>query len=76
MSVSFTRCKNCRFWEHHINMRGKEWHTCERSKWVDETEEIGDTDLAFFAHSADDHGLDAGIKTGPEFGCVLGEPPK
>lgn len=72
--MTMIRCKNCRFWEHHVDVRNKEWHTCEMISWVEREEKIGDTGFAIYATAADDHGLDAGLKTGPEFGCVLGQP--
>lgn len=63
-------CKDCKYWEAHIDMRNKQWNSCEAARWVDFDEQIGDTDLAVYADAIDDSGLQCGIKTGPMFGCV------
>lgn len=63
-------CKDCRYWEFHHDTRGRKWHTCEAANWVNRDDQIDDSDIAYYADALDDSGLDAGIKTGPMFGCV------
>ena len=63
-------CKDCKHWESHIDTRNRSWHTCEAANWVERDSKIGDDDLAIYADANDDSGLDAGLKTGPMFGCV------
>lgn len=63
-------CKDCRYWESHIDMRGRSWNTCEVASWVSRTDTIADNSIAIYADASDDTGLDAGIKTGPLFGCI------
>lgn len=68
-------CKDCRHWEHHIDMRGKRWSTCNAVEWVAYDASIDERGSAIFADAHDDSGLDAGLKTGPMFGCVQFQPP-
>lgn len=63
-------CKNCKYWDSHTDMRGKSWNTCEVAAWVDRAAVIADNAIAIYADASDDSGLDAGIKTGPMFGCI------
>lgn len=63
-------CKDCRFWESHTDMRNKSWNTCEAADWVDRGQKIADDGLAIYADASDDSGLEAGMKTGPMFGCI------
>ena len=67
-------CKDCNYWDSHVDTRNKSWHTCEASDWVERDATIGDEDLAVYASATDDTGLDAGLKTGPMFGCVKFQP--
>ncbi|NUX58681.1 hypothetical protein [Paraburkholderia youngii] len=64
------RCKDCKYWESHTDMRNKSWQTCEAPQWVDYAAKIGDADFAIYADASDDTGLQAGLKTGPMFGCI------
>jgi hypothetical protein len=63
-------CGDCKYWENHTDMWNKSWNTCEAAKWVDRDEKIGENEFAVYADCADDHGLNAGLKTGPMFGCI------
>ncbi len=63
-------CKNCKYWEAHLDTRNRDWHTCEAPAWVEYHAPIGEADFAIFADAHDDSGLMAGLKTGPLFGCV------
>jgi len=63
-------CKDCRHWEHHHDMRNKKWSTCNSVDWVGYDQSIDDCDAAIYADASDDSGLEAGLKTGPMFGCV------
>ena len=59
-------CKNCKFWGEYYY----EGNTlCNYAKWVEKTDNIKEDDFAYFATASDDYDLDAGIKTGPLFGC-------
>ena len=64
------RCKDCHYWEGHIDVLGREWHTCERVDWVDRDTPPGKDEAAIYAEASDDYGLMAGLLTGPEFGCT------
>ena len=55
-------CMHCRNWD-------IDDQTC-RVDWVDQGADIGQADMAIYASASDDHGLVAGLKTGPMFGCV------
>ncbi len=59
-------CKDCRHWWQH----GNEWNTCNAVDWVAFDEPIDASIAAIYADAHDDSGLDAGLKTGPMFGCV------
>lgn len=72
--MTMIRCKNCRFWKHHTDQWNNSWNACGMVAWVGRNEKIEETGFALYADASDDTGLDAGLKTGPEFGCVLGEP--
>lgn len=63
-------CKDCKYWETHVDDWNKQWTTCEAVSWVDYAEKIPEDGLAIYADANDDSGLDAGLKTGPMFGCV------
>ena len=63
-------CKDCRWWQHHTDVYNKSWADCAAADWVDRDSRIGDADMAVYAEASDDHGLNAGLKTGPMFGCV------
>lgn len=62
-------CKDCKFWEFRVDMYNKSWNTCEAVAWVDYDSRIGDDSFAIYASASDDSGLEAGLKTGPMFGC-------
>lgn len=63
-------CKDCKHWESHSDVRNRAWHTCSAADWVERGTEIGEDGLAIYADATDDSGLDAGLRTGPMFGCV------
>lgn len=63
-------CKDCLHWEHHIDMRNKQWSTCSSVDWVAVDATIDERVAAIYADACDDSGLDAGLKTGPMFGCI------
>jgi|GEM_PF-2895864 len=63
-------CKDCKHWESHEDFRGKQWTTCEAPDWLGIADKISADGLAIFADASDDTGLNAGLKTGPMFGCV------
>ena len=58
------RCKNCRFYTPSVRI-------CARAEWKDMDVPVQEDTLTFYAHASDEQGLDAGIRPGPEFGCVL-----
>jgi hypothetical protein len=51
-------------------MRNKTWNTCEVVAWVGYSDKIADDAVAIYADANDDSGLEAGMKTGPMFGCI------
>ena len=61
-------CKDCIYWDKALGH--KNWNTCNLPDWVEYNEKIGDDEIAYYADAHDDSGLDAGIKTGPMFGCI------
>lgn len=63
-------CKDCKFWEYFQDTRGRKWHECHRVSWLDFDVKVEESNFAIYAHSSDDYGLEAGLKTGPMFGCV------
>lgn len=63
-------CKDCRYWESHVDMRGNSWNTCNAADWVSRSHKVDGADFAIYAEAHYDSGLDAGLKTGPMFGCV------
>jgi hypothetical protein len=63
-------CKNCKFWKHHENDYGKKWNSCEVAGWGERGDKFSSDALAIFVHVHDDSGLEAGLMTGPEFGCI------
>ena len=69
-------CKDCRFWESHTDSWNKTWRTCEAADWVARDDKIADDAFAIYAEALDDSGLEAGMKTGPMFGCVRFQPIK
>lgn len=71
--LTMGNCKDCSFWEHHHDVWNKEWDAC-RIDWVDYSEKISENSAAIYADASDDSGLDAGLKTGPMFGCVRFSP--
>lgn len=62
-------CKDCKYWESYWDGR-KTWNTCEVADWVGQTDAIADDAIALYADALDDSGLEAGMKTGPMFGCI------
>ena len=63
-------CKDCRFWESHVNGHDTAATTCEAAGWVRYDQKLNDDSFAVYADANDDQGLEAGLKTGPLFGCV------
>jgi hypothetical protein len=68
-------CKDCVHWESHIgtqwdHMQGKSWNTCEAAGWANRGDKIVGDELAIYADASDDTGLEAGLMTGPLFGCI------
>jgi len=55
-------CKDCKNWD-------KNYHTCDVD-WVNQNKLIVEDNFALYADAHDDSGLQAGLKTGPMFGCV------
>jgi len=55
-------CKDCSRWDKYEN-------TCSVD-WKDRDSKVQDDDFFIYAHASDDQGLDAGLKTGPLFGCI------
>ena len=57
------RCKNCRWW-------GRDWEgVCDFVNTIMADEDTA-TMFVVEATAADDTGLEAVLKTGPEFGCI------
>lgn len=67
-------CKNCRHWEHITTMEGKQYTECNAVNWADRYDKIEGNNFAVYGDAADDTGLDAGLKTGPDFSCVQFRP--
>ena len=54
-------CKECRAWEDG---------ECVLVDWIATTETEDGANFSVYATSDDDQGLQCGLKTGPDFGCV------
>jgi hypothetical protein len=63
-------CKDCDHWTEHTNQYRESWIECGLAEWYDRKGVLHDDLFGYYAQSDDDSGLDAGIKTGPMFGCV------
>jgi hypothetical protein len=53
-------CKNCGYWENG---------DCHLPDWVGRWEPVKQDAMVIYADAHDDSGLDAGVRTGPLFGC-------
>lgn len=70
-------CKDCKYWHKEQEYGGKSWMTCGAVEvFVEREDDIGEAGFALYASAWDDSGLDAGMKTGPLFGCVKFEQKK
>jgi len=56
-------CKNCRYWDKYDN-------SCNLADWYNRDNELVKDEIMFYAEVNDDSGLRAGVRTGPEFGCI------
>lgn len=67
-------CKDCSFWEHHSDTDwglSTSWSTCELPVRVSYPfAKINENDFVVYAGADDDSGLNAGLITGPMFGCI------
>ena len=64
-------CKDCKFWRTSEKaFSNKTVSECDRLNWADRYETIGDDEAAIYADATDESGLEAGLKTGPMFGCI------
>ena len=63
-------CKNCRYWEKHIDIYNKKWSECNKAYWIDKNDRIEENSFGVYTEAADDSGLSCGLKTGPLFGCI------
>ena len=63
-------CKNCTYWVMRTDQWNKSWTECGAADWRSREEPVEGEDLVYWADAHDDHGLDAGVMTGPDFGCV------
>ena len=63
-------CKDCVYWESHTDVYLKSWNTCEAANWTMCHEEISEDGIYVYADASDDSGLEAGLMTGPLFGCI------
>ena len=70
----FGHCKDCKFWEQHVDFYNTKWRTCEAADFADYVDQVADDAFAVYADAADDTGLVWWVKTGPMFGCVKFEP--
>jgi len=73
-AITSGNCKDCRYWERHIDIRNKKFSTCGRVDWVDYADKIPEDGAAIYAYASDDSGMEVGLKTGPLFGCVKFQP--
>jgi len=62
-------CKDCKKYD-------KRGQFCNAAYWVEPREKLATDALAFYANAHDDSGLEAGVKTGPMFGCIKFQPKK
>jgi len=59
------KCKHCRYWDWGNDQE------CGIAEWLESpTEKMAGSRVGFYATAADDYGLRAGVKTGPDFGCI------
>lgn len=65
-------CKDCHYWEQGTDRYGKKYvyGYCDRVAWMDRFDKVPDDGFVIHADASDDTGLDAGLKTGPMFGCT------
>ena len=56
-------CKNCKHWSKYNSQE------CYLPDWISIKSRVDDNTFAYYADALDDSGLDAGIKTGANFGC-------
>ena len=70
MLIEIGNCKDCKYWGQTQDGYGKSWTECEFPEWATRDEKIADDGIAYYADASDDTGLDAGLKTGPMFGCI------
>lgn len=63
-------CKDCKYWEHTGDQYGKRWNECNKASWVNAGEDQASDVLGVYADASDDTGLQAGLITGPNFGCI------
>jgi len=57
------RCKDCKNWD-------KRESICGHIEWVEVQEMPQDDNFVLVANSDDDQGLEAYVRTGPDFGCT------
>lgn len=62
-------CKDCKKWSKATN-------ECYLASWEPQNIKLKDNEIIFFADAADDSGLMAGVRTGPNFGCIRFEEKK
>ena len=67
---SETRCKNCQFWLEFNYGRDGITHECSFPDWGTYNSKPEADSFTLYADALDDSGLQCGIITGPEFGCL------
>lgn len=60
-------CKDCKFW-------GASDQECNLAEWIEALDALEDDSFGFYADADDDQGLQAGVVTGPLFGCLKFKP--
>ncbi len=64
-------CKDCKNWKASTIYPAYTIHVCEAVDYVNQTEDVIEDSFAIYADAQDDTGLWVGLKTGPNFGCVM-----
>lgn len=62
-------CKNCKYWK-TLNDGYRTWSICDNVDSLEHSDKIARDGFAIFADCHDNSGMYAGLKTGPDFGCI------
>jgi hypothetical protein len=70
MCNTIGHCKDCKYWKSHTDAWNKSWTECDYAAWFSREGTLNNDDFGYYADASDDQGLEAGMKTGPMFGCI------